>query len=75
MKDDGLEERLARVETVLAHHQRDYDALNSVVTEQANLIDRMRHQLERMAQRVEILHQAQGESMPRSLEDDRPPHY
>lgn len=69
-----LEARVQRLETALAHHQRDYDALNDVVTKQASELDRLRATLRRMTERIEAL-QAAAETAPRTLEDDKPPHY
>lgn len=69
-----LEARIDRLETALAHHQRDYDALNDVVTKQANDLDRLRATLRRMTERIDTL-QTAAETTPRTLEDDKPPHY
>lgn len=70
----NLEARLDRLEVALAHQQRDYDTLNGVVTKQADELDRLRATLRRMTERIETL-QAAGEAAPRSLEDEKPPHY
>lgn len=66
--------RLTHLEVALAHQQRDYETLNLVVTEQANQLDRLRRSVQRLTERLEAL-QTAAEAAPRSLEDDKPPHY
>lgn len=66
--------RVTHLEVALAHQQRDYETLNLVVTEQANQIDRLSRSLRRLTERIEAL-QAAAEAAPRTLEDEKPPHY
>ncbi len=75
MNPPDFENRMAKLEIAMAHLQRDYDSLNSVVTEQAGLLDRYRSHFTRLQQQVEILRNSANNAVPRSLEDDRPPHY
>ena len=70
-----MEQRIANLEIAAAHHQRDYDNLNSVVTEQAAIIDRLERWCKRLSERVTSLEAALSDAKPRRLEDDRPPHY
>lgn len=67
--------RLANLEAAVAHQQNDYDSLNAVVTEQANQIDKLLRQVRRMAERLDMLESAARDATPRTLEDDKPPHY
>ena len=69
-----LAARITFLEVALTHQQRDYETLNLVVTEQANQIDRLRRSLQRLTDRLETL-QTAAETAPRTLEDEKPPHY
>ncbi|WP_164101245.1 SlyX family protein [Candidatus Laterigemmans baculatus] len=70
-----LADRITHLEVALAHQQRDYETLNLVVTEQANQLDRLRRSVQRLAERLEGLQAAAETATPRTLEDDKPPHY
>lgn len=84
-KSESHETRIANLEITIAHHQRDYDTLNSVVTEYAGQIDRLQRTFQRLAQRLAAMEAIAGEynrgastgadSLSRSLEEERPPHY
>jgi uncharacterized coiled-coil protein SlyX len=73
---DTHEPRIANLEIAFAHHQRDYDTLNSVVTEYANQIDALKRTVQRLTERLASLEALTSQTgPPRTLEDDRPPHY
>lgn len=72
--EKDLAARITHLEVALAHQQRDYETLNLVVIEQANQMDRIRRSLQRLTERLEALRTA-PETAPRTLEDDKPPHY
>ncbi len=65
-------DRIAELETRLAHQEHNIDELSSVVAEQARLLDLLREQLRRMTERVETVEDA----LPGQTADDKPPpHY
>lgn len=69
-----LQTRLNKVESALAHHQYDYEALNQVVIEQQSLLVKLQ---QRVAQLEDTLNGI-SQSLPvekRDLADDKPPHY
>jgi uncharacterized coiled-coil protein SlyX len=72
---DSDETRLAKLEIALAHLQRDYDTLNTVVTEHADQLDRLLANYSRMQQQLASMRLAIDHVTPRRLEDERPPHY
>lgn len=82
---ENYEVRIANLEITVAHQQRDYDTLNTVVTEYADQIDRLRRTVLRLTERLGSIEAAAGElhrgtssgdnSLSTSLEDERPPHY
>ncbi len=68
--NDETSERLQRLESTVAHLERQLDELNDVVVEQGKLLDRLKKELQRQSSTV------------RSIELDRikannprPPHY
>lgn len=67
--------RIANLEIALAHHQRDYDSLNAVVTEQANQLDRLQRRMQQLTDRLQSMSSQEGQAQPRRLEDEKPPHY
>jgi len=54
------------------HLQKDYDALNEVVLENANRLEKMSAMIQQLTARIES---ASGDTAPRKLEDEKPPHY
>jgi uncharacterized coiled-coil protein SlyX len=64
------EKRLERTEAALAHLEHQYDQLNSVVVEQAKLVERLRKQVERLSESIE----AQEMDRIRNT-NTKPPHY
>lgn len=65
------DERLEVLETKVAYQEQTIDALNEVVTEQRDLVDRMQREIDRMRQTLDTL--APGEV---DAEDEPPPpHY
>ncbi|WP_452027532.1 SlyX family protein [Azospirillum palustre] len=66
-----LEERLADLESRLAHHERMAEEMSDVIFAQGQTIDRLTAQMRRMRDRVEAAEYAIA-----SPQDDRPPpHY
>lgn len=67
----GIEERLDSLESQLAFQEHTIDALNQLVTEQSQLIARMKKHMGVLAEKVQQ-HDAQFDEQPN---DERPPHY
>ena len=67
-------QRIAHLESMLAHQQHAYDALNAVVIEQAKTIEKLAGRLERLASSVTDL-SSQLPSEPRDPLSEKPPHY
>jgi uncharacterized coiled-coil protein SlyX len=65
--------RLENVEFALTHLQKAYDELNLVVFSQQKEIDLLRQALSKLNSSLQSLQES--DRVPRSLEDDRPPHY
>lgn len=70
MNDEDLRARLQRAEAALAHLERQYDQLNSVVVEQGRILDRYRRQLEVLSETVQTQELDRIRSTPA-----KPPHY
>lgn len=68
------EARITKLETALAHQQRDYDSLNAVVTAQADALEKLRSRLNQLLTRLDAW-ESSWEDSPRQLEDEKPPHY
>jgi uncharacterized coiled-coil protein SlyX len=68
------EARITKLETALAHQQRDYDSLNAVVTKQADELEKLRSRLNRLLARLDTL-ESSRESSWSQLENEKPPHY
>lgn len=69
-----LQARLLQVESALAHHQYEYDALNQVVIQQAAQIERLQRQLSNFESSLKSVEQLMpGEKS--DLADEKPPHY
>jgi uncharacterized coiled-coil protein SlyX len=69
------ETRIANLEAAVAHHQRDYDTLNQVVTEYADQIDNLKRIVGQLTERIRAMEQQQRQAAPLDLQDERPPHY
>ena len=65
-------ERVTGLESTLMHLQNDYDALNEVVLENANRLEKMSSLIQQLTARLEA---ASTDTAPRKLEDEKPPHY
>lgn len=70
MNETESARRLERLEAALAHLERNYDALNSVVIEQGRLVGRLQKRLEELG---ETLQSQEGERFP--PHNQKPPHY
>lgn len=69
--DPALDQRLADLESRLAHHERMAEEMSEVLFAQGRLIDRLTAQIRRMGDRLEATEYAIA-----SPQDDRPPpHY
>jgi len=67
---ETTEERLARTEAALAHVEHQHDQLNAVVVEQGRVIERLRRQVDRLAETL------QGQELDRIRSTSaKPPHY
>ncbi len=65
-----LEARLARIETNLAHVEKQYEDLNQVVIEQARIIARLQKELLKTSSAVETM-----ELERIRTNNQKPPHY
>lgn len=65
--------RLTDVEELLTHLQRQAQDLDQVVLQQQKQIEMLQAELRRLSTLLTALSEPPPE--PRSLEDDRPPHY
>jgi len=70
MTPQSQEDRLDRAEAALAHLERNFDALNSVVIDQGKLIARLQRQLETLG---ETLRAQDGDRI--APHHQKPPHY
>ena len=70
--DDPLK-RIEELEIRYTHLQRATDELHEVLLDQGRQIDALTRKLTMLVGRLDAL--AEREVEPRSLEDDKPPHY
>jgi SlyX protein len=64
--------RIAELETRLAHQEQTIDELSSVVAEQANLVELLREQVRRLSGQMGELAEVVNDKAP---DDPPPPHY
>lgn len=64
--------RVTELESTMMHLQSDYDALNEVVLENANRLEKMSSLVQQLTARLESV---SSDTTPRKLEDEKPPHY
>ena len=69
-ESEPSDERLARIETTLAHLERQYEELNEVVIEQGRLIKRLLAQQQQLAATIETDELARIKAT-----NPKPPHY
>lgn len=69
---DSTEQRLVRIETAIAHMQQDIDALNASLTAHFRKLQGFEERFTRLEHELETLTEAPE---PRTLEDEKPPHY
>ncbi|MEO1550494.1 MAG: SlyX family protein [Pseudomonadota bacterium] len=67
------EDRLTRLEEVIAHQAAQIEDLNQVVTAQADRVDRLERQVAQLRLRAAEAEAAQGDHVV--LGDSPPPHY
>lgn len=65
-------DRIAELETRLAHQEQTLDELSSVVAEQSNLVELLHEQLRRMSGQIGELAEVVNDKAPG---DPPPPHY
>lgn len=68
--DSELSQRLDRIESHLAHLERQYEELNQVVIEQSTTIKKLQSQQQRIAQSIET-----SELERIKATNPKPPHY
>ena len=68
-----LEARFSDLESRYTHVQRTVEEMNAVVIEQEKRIDTLERKVALLAGQLGSL--AERETEPRTLEDDKPPHY
>ena len=66
-------ERINKLESAIAHHQREYELLNQVVIEQGELLDKLRRKLTTLESSLKSVEDRLPDD--RNLADERPPHY
>jgi uncharacterized coiled-coil protein SlyX len=71
--NESLEARVETLETILTHLQKAYDELNLVVYNQQREIDAIKQAMGKLTVSYQSL--VEAERSPRTLADDRPPHY
>ena len=64
--------RLTDLESSLMHLQSDFDSLNEIVLENSRRLDKLSAMIQRLTDRIDS---AGDDELPRSLEDEKPPHY
>ena len=64
--------RLTDLESSLMHLQSDFDSLNEIVLENSRRLDKLSAMIQRLTDRIDS---ADDDEPPRSLEDEKPPHY
>ncbi|MEM7453090.1 MAG: SlyX family protein [Planctomycetota bacterium] len=69
---DSLEARVTELETKYTLLQKDFDALNETVLMNVASLDRINSLLSELNEKIES---AKDNTPPRSLEDEKPPHY
>lgn len=67
-----LQAELVSTQELVTHLQQQFEELNSVVLTQQSAIDELRREILRLESALE---QSLTAEPPRSLEDERPPHY
>jgi uncharacterized coiled-coil protein SlyX len=72
--DEKMSARLIELEELVTHLQRTVQDLDGVVLAQQRQLDTLAQRLARLSGQLEANLSARGEP-PRTLEDDKPPHY
>ena len=70
MTDETSEHRLQRIESHLAHLERQYEELNQVIVEQGKALRRLQSQGQRLAETIETAELERIKST-----NSKPPHY
>ena len=65
--------RIDDLEAAIAHQQREYELLNQVVIEQADLIDKLKRRVDAMEASLKSVESRLPEDV--DLVDEKPPHY
>ena len=74
MSNDSLMQRLVHLESVYAMLQKDFEDQNRELHEQRRQVEKLEMAVRRLSQRLQEVADSAPEP-PRTLEDDRPPHY
>ncbi len=76
MSDDNVNEdldrRITELESLIMHQQQDFEALNETVLMNVNRLDRIMGLLTELSGKLDDVSKNEP---PRTLEDDKPPHY
>lgn len=70
--DPDLKKKLIDLESALGLLQHDFEQQNRVLVEDSRRLDRLEKSLRHLASQLELM---RPPAEPRTLEDDRPPHY
>lgn len=73
MSEEKNQQRLNDLESKLMYLQKDYDALNETVLENTRRLEQLTMEIARL--NVQLRSQVDAAEQPRSLEDEKPPHY
>lgn len=68
-----LNDRITELESSLAHHQREYDLLNQVVIEHAEVVSKLDRKLKELETTLKSVEVRIPEE--RDLAEEKPPHY
>lgn len=69
---EDLDRRITELESLLMHQQQDFEALNETVLMNVNRLDRIMGLLTELSGKLDDVSK---DEPPRTLEDDKPPHY
>ena len=72
MTNSNKNERLNEIESTLMHLQNDYESLNEVVLENSKQLTQLANLMQRIVAKLDA---PKDDEPPRSLEDEKPPHY
>ncbi len=70
--NDRDSDRMTELEFSMMHLQKDFESLNEVVLQNGKRMDELKSLIQRLSDRLDA---SLDPAEPRSLEDEKPPHY